>query len=168
MIRKGALEKRDRQMDQGPFSHLHQVHSGLENNLSCSVRKQHMAFCKDFMNGSEKWRGANNSSWAILLDHARLKKKYFYRIGFGFVWHTAIRINVLQWHSPPPPPAPLSRESALKQVQARECLSVQAGKQCAPTSTPSRDFQPRQGRTQGRCRENRRVCLWLRALNKSQ
>lgn len=60
-------------------SHLrrHLVHSRMEHNLICSVKKQHMAFFKDFMNGSKKWRQAKDSSWAILSDHARLKKKTF-------------------------------------------------------------------------------------------
>lgn len=34
-----------------------------------------MALSKDFMNGSEKWRRAKDSSWAILSDHAKEKKK---------------------------------------------------------------------------------------------
>lgn len=77
----------------------------MEHNLIHSVKKQHMAFFKDFMNGSKKWRQAKESSWAILSDHVRLKKKIFYGIGYGFSWHTAI-INALQWQLPPPSALP--------------------------------------------------------------
>lgn len=69
--------REDRQTVHGLSSHLrrHLVHSRMEHNLIRSVKKWHMAFFKDFMNGSKKWRQAKESSWAILSDHVRFKKK---------------------------------------------------------------------------------------------
>lgn len=67
---------------------------------------------------------------AGLFSRTMQDKKVFYGIGFVFVWHTAIRINVLQWHSPPLFPSLFSFVSPERQYcsKARECLGVQAEK----------------------------------------
>jgi hypothetical protein len=47
-------------------------------------------------NGGEPKRAAGLFSWTM-------QHNIFYGIGFEFVWHSVMRVNVLQWHSAPQP-----------------------------------------------------------------
>lgn len=125
-----------------------------------------MAFFKDFMNKREEWRRAKDSSWAILSDHD--DKEIFYGLGFEFVWHTAIRLNLLHWHFPPARPSLPSfvtpRREHPSSTGYEAPNSAGREKECSSTcSLQGLSAQAAQGSYQG----DKGMHMWLRTLNKA-